>query len=219
VRDYFPLFVSAPLLFEPGTKAEYSNAGFMVLGRVVEVVSGENYFEYVRRHIYAPTGMADTDAYEMDHDTPNLAIGYTRGEDGRWMNNLFLHVVKGGPAGGGFSTVPDLVRFASALEGGKLLDRAHVEAITTKKIDLPWEPYGYGFGVAPVRGHPSYGHSGGFDGINGTLRVIPDLGVVVAALGNQDPPSAERVAKKGWELARYSADAAISTPPAARASE
>ena len=68
VRDYFPLFVDKPLLFEPGTRFSYSNAGFMVLGAVVEKLSGQDYFTYVREHVYAPAGMKDTDAYEMDHE-------------------------------------------------------------------------------------------------------------------------------------------------------
>src|SRR5207248_10392873 len=121
IADYFPLFVDKPLAFEPGQQFRYSNAGFMVLGAVVEKVSGQDYFDYVRQQIYQPAGMINTDAYEMDHDTPNLAIGYTsrapRGGSqlGERQNNLFLHVVKGGPAGGGFSTVEDLLRFDVAL--------------------------------------------------------------------------------------------------------
>ena len=118
VRDFFPLFVDKPLEFEPGTRFRYSNAGFMILGAVIEKVSGQNYFDYVRDHVYKPAGMADTDAYEMDQDTPNLATGYRRinlqgqSEVGPRRNNLFLHVFKGGPAGGGFSTAEDLIRFA-----------------------------------------------------------------------------------------------------------
>src|SRR5262249_62012789 len=99
----------------------------MILGAVIEKVSGQSYFDYVRDHVYKPAGMADTDAYEMDQDTPNLATGYTRmnlqGQSvaGPRRNNLFLHVVKGGPAGGGFSTAEDLIRFARALRGHRLL--------------------------------------------------------------------------------------------------
>jgi CubicO group peptidase (beta-lactamase class C family) len=77
VRDFFPLFVDQPLEFEPGSRFRYSNAGFMILGAVIEKVSGENYFDYVREHVYKPAGMSDTDAYEMDQDTPKLATGYT----------------------------------------------------------------------------------------------------------------------------------------------
>jgi CubicO group peptidase (beta-lactamase class C family) len=204
VRDYFPLFADKPLLFEPGARFSYSNAGFMVLGAVVEKVSGQDYFSYVRDHIYAPAGMKDTDAYEMDHDTPNLAIGYTHGDGdppGVWTNNLYLHVVKGGPAGGGFSTVGDLLRFASALEHGTILDRTSVERITHKQITVEEGAYGYGFDVESVRGHPSYGHNGGFDGINGSLTVIPDMQLAVAVLANRDPPTAERVATMALDYA------------------
>src|SRR5439155_8281173 len=66
VPDYFPLFVNDPLLFEPGQKWQYSNAGFIILGAIIEKVSGENYFDYVREHIYKPAGMIDTDSYETD---------------------------------------------------------------------------------------------------------------------------------------------------------
>src|SRR5262249_35303008 len=98
IADFFPLFADKPLAFEPGKEFRYSNAGFMVLGAVVEKVSGQNYYDYVREHIYKPAGMVNTDAYEMDHDTPNLAIGYTsrdpsgRSVPGGRKNNLFLHV-------------------------------------------------------------------------------------------------------------------------------
>lgn len=204
VRDYFPLFVDKPLLFEPGSRFSYSNAGFMVLGAVIEKVSGQDYFSYVRDHVYAPAGMKDTDAYEMDHDTPNLAIGYTQAPGdppGVWTNNLYLHVVKGGPAGGGFSTVGDLLRFASALEHGTLVDRAYVERITHKQITMGEGAYGYGFDVDSVRGHPSYGHSGGFDGINADLTVVPDLKLAVAVLANRDYPTAQRLSTMALDYA------------------
>ncbi len=203
IRDYLPLFADKPLLFEPGARFAYSNAGFMVLGAIVEKVSGQDYFAYVREHIYAPARMTDTDAYEMDHDTPNLAIGYTHAEGdppNRWTNNLYLHVVKGGPAGGGFSTVSDLLRFASALQRSTILDRERVALITRDQAIGKGE-YGYGFDVKTVRGHAAWGHSGGFPGINGKLTVVPDLGLAVAVLANRDPPAADRVATMALDYA------------------
>ncbi len=134
VADFLPLFVEEPLLFTPGAEWRYSNSNFIVLGLIVEAVSGENYFNYVQKHIYQPAGMLNTDAYEMDRDTPNLAIGYTRSPEGEIRNNLFEHVIKGGPAGGGFSTVQDLWRFAQALTSHKLLSAQETEIITTGKV-------------------------------------------------------------------------------------
>src|SRR5262245_52760138 len=140
VEDYLPLFVDQPLAFAPGERFSYSNSGFMLLGYLIEKVTNQSYFDYVQKHIYEPAGMKNTDCYELDRDTPNLAIGYTReGEDGRPVpgprkNNLFLHVVKGGPAGGGFSTVEDLFKLAQALRSHKLLSKETTDDLWTGRV-------------------------------------------------------------------------------------
>lgn len=208
IKDFFPLFVDKPLTGEPGKAFRYSNAGFMVLGAVVAGVSGEDYFDYVRNHIYKPAGMINTDAYEMDHDTPNLAIGYTQemagpGEPEGPKNNLFLHVVKGGPAGGGFSTVEDLLRFDIALRSGKLLDKKHTDLILTGKVNPGRggnSKYAYGFSDAKYHDTRIVGHGGGFPGINSQLDIYLDKGYTVAVMSNYDPPAAQRVADKAKAL-------------------
>jgi CubicO group peptidase (beta-lactamase class C family) len=169
----------------------------MVLGAVVEKVSGHDYFEYVREHVYRPAGMINTDAYEMDRDTPNLAIGYTRqsaGSGGGMKNNLFLHVVKGGPAGGGFSTIEDLLRFDSALRSHRLLDEKHTNLLLSGKVPTGrGGEYGYGFFVEKVGNTRNVGHAGGFPGINSVLDMYLDWGYTVAVMCNYDPPAAERI--------------------------
>jgi CubicO group peptidase (beta-lactamase class C family) len=209
VSDYLPLFTSKPLLFEPGARWQYSNAGFMLLGAIVEKVSGQNYFDYVREHIYQPAGMTNTDAYEMDSDTPNMATGYTKrgpqgpAPDGKYRTNLFLHSFKGGPAGGGFSTVEDLLRFATALNGHKLLSEKYTDLITTGKVKTPGDvdvKYAYGFEDEMLKGHRRFGHGGGFPGINSELRIFPDLGYTVAVMSNYDPPAASRIAERVSDL-------------------
>jgi CubicO group peptidase (beta-lactamase class C family) len=206
VQDFVDLFKDQPLRFEPGSQWRYSNGNFMLLGAIVEKVAGQNYFDFVREHIYKPAKMTNTDAYEMDRDTPNLAIGYTRNcpggaAPGERCNNLYLHVVKGGPAGGGFSTVEDLVRFAEALTGNKLLSAKYTEIVTTGKVHPDPEDqndsYAYGFSDRREYGVRVVGHGGGFDGINGNLDIYMDgSGYVVAVLANYDPPTATRVANK-----------------------
>ena len=209
VKDYFPLFVNEPLQFEPGARWQYSNAGFMVLGAIIERVSGQNYFDYVREHIYRPAGMINTDAYEMDSDTPNLATGYTRMgpqgplPEGARRTNTFQHSFKGGPAGGGFSTAEDLFRFASALGSHKLLSQKYTELITTGKVSLPrgdGAKYAYGFQEEWTNGHRSVGHSGGFPGINSELQMYTDLGYTVIVMSNYDPPAASRVVDRVGKL-------------------
>lgn len=209
IKDFLPLFTGEPLQFEPGTSWRYSNAGFMVLGAIVEKVSGQNYFDYVREHIYQPAGMTNTDAYEMDTDTPNMATGYTKrgpqgpSPDGKFRTNLFLHSFKGGPAGGGFSTVEDLLRFATALTGNKLLSQKYTDIITSGKVKPPGggdAKYAYGFEDEMLNGHRSIGHGGGFPGINSELRIFTDLGYTVAVMSNYDPPAASRIAERVSDL-------------------
>jgi CubicO group peptidase (beta-lactamase class C family) len=206
VSDFLPLFQNEPPAFEPGARFRYSNSGFMLLGAIIERVTGQSYYDYVREHIYTPAGMADTDCYELDQDVPNLATGYTHRDISgalhfdRWFNNLFLHVVRGGPAGGGYATAPDMLRFAAALLGHKLLDPAHTEMVLTGKVDAgPGMSYGYGFFDDRSNGVRVVGHAGGFHGINSVLDMYPDLDATVVVMGNYDPPAA-RVNLKVQEL-------------------
>jgi CubicO group peptidase (beta-lactamase class C family) len=206
VADCLPLFADEPLQFEPGERFGYSNAGFVLLGAVVEAASGEDYFEYVRRYVYAPAGMTSTDSFELDFDHPNLAVGYTttgpngQPEPGPRRNNLWLHVLKGGPAGGGFSTVEDLHRFGRALTAGRLLSTETTELVLEPKVEVaPGMHYAYGFQVQ--NGPPRIvGHGGGFPGINAAFDLDLDGGYVVAVLANVDPPAAGRVAMRAQQL-------------------
>src|SRR2546423_1451493 len=142
VAAHLPLFAADPLAFAPGEKFQYSNAGYMLLGAIIEKVSGQDYYSYVQEHIYSPAGMSDTGFYEPGKEIPNLAVGYTRmslnGQPQTEVrDNESTREIKGGPAGGGFSTAPDLVRFQQALFSYKLLDKAHTELVTTGKGDGP----------------------------------------------------------------------------------
>jgi CubicO group peptidase (beta-lactamase class C family) len=190
VRDFMGIVEKQKLAFEPGAKWQYSNSGFLLLGAIVEKVAGKSYFDYVRERIHEPAGMVNTDAYEMDDVVPNLAIGYVRDrqEPSRWRNNLFMHVIKGGPAGGGFSTAEDLIRFAEALRTGKLLKQKTWELLASPKPELHSPDYGYGFQVS-ADGNV-VGHSGGFPGISAQLAIYLKGGYAVAAMSNYGAPAA-----------------------------
>jgi len=174
------------LAFEPGTRWSYSNTGMLVLGKVIEVVTKQDYFDYVREHLSKPAGMVSTDAYELDRVNPNLAVGYQREfrDDGSktFRNNIFMHVMRGGPAGGGYSTVEDLVRFAEALKAGKLVSPATFELMTTPKPEVNSPGYGYGFSVDPET--KVVGHSGGFPGISSNLDIFKGTGYVAVVMSN-----------------------------------
>ncbi len=195
LEDFKPLVQGDTLAFEPGARFRYSNTGMLLLGVVIETVTGTSYFEYVRERIYAPAGMNDSDSYSMDEPVPNLAIGYIPAPDSRfgWRNNIFQHVIKGGPAGGGFSTVRDLHGFAKALLDGTLVSEESLEQMWT---DHSGAGYGFGFGISAGPSGQVVGHSGGFHGLNGNLDVFPDSGYVVVVLSNYDrgaSPLAERI--------------------------
>jgi CubicO group peptidase (beta-lactamase class C family) len=185
VDDYKPLVRGEKLAFEPGARFRYSNTGMLLLGVVIESATGENYFDYIRKNIYEPAGMKNSDSYEMDDPVENLAIGYysDRKSPYGWKNNYFQHVIKGGPAGGGFSTVEDLYKFARALLAEKLVSR--------KSLDILWkdhtgENYGYGFRTEEGPNGQKVGHGGGFPGINANLDIFVDKGYIVAVLSNYD---------------------------------
>jgi CubicO group peptidase (beta-lactamase class C family) len=202
-QDYLPVFGNRALLFEPGTSWRYSNFGFVVLGAIVEKLSGKNYFDYVRDHIFAPTGMKDTASYAMDEVVANLAVGYTRfggddplGIEARRANFMSLPW-RGSPAGGGYSTAPDLFKFSQALRKNKLMKAELTEKITSGKVDSAFgSKYGYGFDTGEINGKSVRGHSGGAPGINSDLQMFWDGSYTVIVMGNYDPPAAQDLAGK-----------------------
>ena len=199
--DYKTLIKDDKPAFTPGERFQYSNTGMFLLGVIIEKVTGEDYFDHIRKAVYAPAGMTDSDCYEMDYPVENLAIGYSPdfGSPYKWQNNLYKHVIKGGPAGGGFSTVKDLHRFALALLGDKLVSKATRDLMWT---DFKGARYGYGFTVVQSPGGKAVGHSGGFPGINSQLDIYVDSGYIVAAMCNYDSGASALANKIGAILAR-----------------
>jgi len=173
LQDYFELFKNEPLQFEPGSKQQYSNAGYIVLGLLIEKLSGENYYEYIRRHIYEPAGMTQTGSWRVDRWPANTAIGYTRGGQDAppttpLQRNTDFLPGKGSSAGGGYSTAHDLLRLMNALRTHKIAS-------------------------APEAGN--VGVAGGAPGLNAAVEGDLPGGYDVIVLANLDPPAAERVAR------------------------
>jgi CubicO group peptidase (beta-lactamase class C family) len=194
--DYVKLYGERELEFEPGSQWAYSNYGFILLGAVIERVTGQSYYEYVQEHIYEPAGMTSTGSLPEDRVVPGRSIGYMRspGTTG-WMPNNDTLPYRGTSAGGGYSTVEDLARFADALLSHTLLDADSTELLITGKEESgPGARYGYGFEDSrDEEGNGSVGHGGGAPGMNGDLRIFPKSGYVVAVLANLDPPAAQRI--------------------------
>jgi CubicO group peptidase (beta-lactamase class C family) len=197
LADYVELYGERGPEFEPGSQWVYSNYGFILLGAVIEAVTGQSYYDYVHEHIYEPVGMTGTGSLPEVKEVPDRAVGYmdpTGGTD--WQPNTETLPYRGTSAGGGYSTVGDFARFADALLNRELLSPDSTELLITGKEEIgPGFRYAYGFGDdRDAEGNGWVGHGGGAPGMNGDLRVYPASGYVVVVLANLDPPVAQRVA-------------------------
>lgn len=192
--DYVKLYGTRDLAFAPGAKMEYSNYGFLLLGVVIEAVSKETYFDYVAKQVFAPAGMSSTSSPMEDNATePNRSIGYMRDPKGGWQPNTDTLPIRATSAGGGDSTVKDLLAFTSALTRHKLLNANNTKLVTTGKVEMgPNMKYAYGFMETIDNGQRCFGHGGGAPGMNGKLTIC-DNGYTIVVLANRDPPAAEEV--------------------------
>jgi CubicO group peptidase (beta-lactamase class C family) len=192
IESYMAFIKGLPLEYKPGEGNQYSNTGFVVLGAVIEAVTGQSYYDVVCENIYEPAGMKDTDSYEMDLTVENLAMGYTNevpegGErvEGYLRENIFLHSARGVSAGGGFSTAGDLLKFDTAFRQCKLLTPGETAMIFNQfeEMDPPPEEFTGTFMIV-----------GGAPGINTAYGVKANHTIIV--LSNYDPPGGMDVASK-----------------------
>ena len=199
--DFFPLFADEPLLFEPGERSQYSNAGFMVLGAIIEAVSGEAYDEYVEKHIFEPAGMTNAGFFAKDQVVPNVAVGYTRnrpeGKSEALHNNLHILPIKGNSAGSAQATVEDLLRFDNALREHRLLSPAYTMWYFGGEEPVPSSESA----ETTARATAAIGIAGGAPGVSAVLESDGDLAVIV--LSNYDPPITESIARQLFRPLRH----------------
>jgi D-alanyl-D-alanine carboxypeptidase len=192
--DYIHLYGNRALRFEPGGRYEYSNYGFILLGAVIEKVSGENYDIYMRDHVYLPARMTSTGSGTEDTALRNRSIEYTKIGSTTWHPTP-TQLNRGTPAGGGYSTVGDLLNFANALRENKLLDAPHTKLLETAQVKNPFGFDAYGFGVQTMNGTQCVGHNGSGQGVNGDLEMCAGSTYTVITLANIDPPAAEQLSQ------------------------
>jgi len=173
-RDLVSLVAAQPLAFPPGSRTEYSNGGYLLLGGVIEAVSGQTYGDYLQAGIFGPLHMAHS-AFAAPADT---ATRYSRVSPGGMIDKP--RPISGNKhaaptaAGDGVSTAADLLTLGRALVGNQLLSNAVKERIFQRRAG-PWR----------------IGQSGGAPGTNTDFAVFPDTGWVVVVLSNFDPPGGE----------------------------
>ncbi len=183
-------FRDKPLDFQPGEKWNYSNSGFVLLGYLIEKITGGTYEKFVRDNIFIPLGMKDSGYDSNSAVIPRRASGYVNGRNG--MENAgFVNMTIPHGAGALYSTTEDLLKWEQGLFGGKLLQPVSLEKMTT-----PFKNnYAFGLGVETVAGRKVISHGGGIEGFNTQLEYYPDDKLTVVVLGNLNGPAPGEIAK------------------------
>ena len=192
------LYGKRGLEFEPGSRWAYSNYGFMLLGVVIEKVTGQSYYDYVQAHIHAPAGMTRSGSLPEDRPVPDRSIGYMKPPGtAAWAPNTDTLPYRGTSAGGGYSTVERSRTLRARVARSQTAQSRLHQAADHRKVDIgPGVKYAYGFEDArDADGNGWVGHGGGAPGMNGDLRIYPKSGYVVAVLANLDPPAAQRISE------------------------
>ncbi|MBL6447805.1 serine hydrolase [Fulvivirga sp. 29W222] len=180
-----PLYENEPMESKPNEQFAYRNTNYVLLGRIIEEVSKMPYKQFVEENIFSVAQMKHTGNYDTDHNIDNAAENYTL--SGVYPNKLqktvLMSAVKGSPAGGGYSTLGDLFRFATAFKNNQLLNE---EYTTMMKAEPSKGWYGYGMQFAGAAGSGIYGHSGGHFGVGAEWRIFGKQNYTVILLTNQD---------------------------------
>jgi CubicO group peptidase (beta-lactamase class C family) len=191
VEKTVALFRDKPLEFRPGERMNYSNSGYVLLGYLVEQISGQSYANFVRDNIFMPLGMKDS-GYDMNAPViSQRASGYTPGPGGI-VNAAFIDMSIPHGAGALYSTTEDLLRWTQGIFGGKLLSAASVEKMTT-----PYKNnYAYGVLVLEQNGRRLITHSGGIEGFNSYLAYYPADKLTIVALANVNGGAPEQIGRQ-----------------------
>jgi len=195
-----------PLQFEPGSSYRYDNSGYILLGYVIEKVSGQKYADYLQEHIFTPLGMRHSGYDVASAIIPNRATGYTLNA-GQWRNSAFIAMTLPYAAGSLYSTLDDLLIWEDALYADKVVSKASRELMSTDY----GQRYGFGLGFGAVGDHKWIGHGGGINGFSTFVNRFPADGVTVVVLSNLQSAPSSRIAD---DLARAFFGVPAPPPPA-----
>jgi CubicO group peptidase (beta-lactamase class C family) len=184
-------FRDRPLEFEPGQRYNYSNSGYVLLGYLIERISGQSYERFVQENIFTPLGMKDSGYDSNSAVLARRAAGYEPGPNGP-VNAGFIHMSIPHGAGALYSTTEDLLRWEQGLFGGKVLSTSSLEKMTT-----PFRSdYAFGLGVRTANGRKSIEHGGGIEGFNTMLAYYPESKLTVVVLGNLNGGAPTQIANQ-----------------------
>jgi CubicO group peptidase (beta-lactamase class C family) len=179
-------FKNEPYEFTPGTKYNYNNSGYFLLGYIIEKVSGQSYANYISQHLYSKAALSNTSVDVVEVILPKKASGYTKDFRG-WQNAQYISMEFPYSAGAIVSTVEDLHSWNRALHTGKILSNDMYKKMTTPYL----ENYGYGLRIDSVDNHRRIGHSGGIPGFLSHNDYYPDQDIEVIVLSNNSSASTQ----------------------------
>lgn len=146
-RDFLPLFQDERMKFQPGERFHYNNAGFVVLGLIVEQQAGMPFRDYVQQFVLEPCGMQHSGYFPLDRLPANTAYGYIDEEDGTWRTNQYAIPIQGYADGGAYVTAPDMIKLWRSLMNNTMLTAPLTEKLLASHIQVPGSDLHYGLGV------------------------------------------------------------------------
>lgn len=184
--ELIDVFKNEPMGFDPGEKFLYNNSGYILLGHIIEVVSGESYADFIQKYIFDKVGMTSTYYGSMKKIIPNRASGYS--DNNGFTNADYLSLTLPYAAGSIMSTVDDLLKWQNAISANSLIKRSSLEKAINGSILNSGEkiPYGYGWGKGSISGSKTIEHSGGIFGYTSNGIFFPEENMYVIALSNCD---------------------------------
>lgn len=187
--DFLPLLEHKPMKFRPGERFEYNDGGFVLLGAIVEQVSGLPFRDYIQKHIFRKAHMVDSGYFAADRLPPRTALAYIQDPDGFWRSNIFAVPVMGGGDGGAYVTALDWYQFWVALRTHKLLGEQMTRELLHPHVQTSDSPpnthYGYGVWIHKQDQQPTAYFVEGFDpGVAMFSSVYPDQETILTVLGN-----------------------------------
>lgn len=200
IADILPLIHAQKPLFPAGERFGYSNSGMVVLGAIIEKLSGLSYPDYLQRHIFKPAGMTDSRLAQEHEVLANRSIGYTMTPNRGYLANL-RDIMPASADGGLRTTAVDLLHFDQALNGNVLLSANSRQRMFTPVGPAPF--YASGWFTKSVGQHRAVGHGGGAPGVNAEFRRYPDDGYTLIVLSNYDmgaTPLTEEIEKALFDL-------------------
>ncbi|GIO30976.1 MULTISPECIES: serine hydrolase domain-containing protein [Paenibacillus] len=195
--DFLPLFQDKPMKLHVGERFHYNNAGYILLGCIVQQISGQDFAAYVQENIFQKAGMESSGYFEMDALPANTAIGYIDLGDGAWKTNIYSLPAKGGPDGGAFATVHDMDRLWNALMDHALLSETYTKLLLETHAHAGGDDhYGYGVWIKKgTNGKAQKYHVMGYDpGVCFHSAYYPEQSVTLVVCSNQSGGAFEMMA-------------------------